>query len=613
MILRLLIAFTLLLICSSCSASQGPDATPRQFDTAKARQAAVEAGLLTQTWVTGHAFGMNERMRILDVPGVSVAVIHNGQIDWAAGYGVRDETSGLPVTTETLFQAASISKSVSALAVLRLAQEGRLDLDAPIRDLLTSFQLPESDFAGEVTPRRILNHTGGLNVDGFDGYRVGEPIPTAAELLAGRGNSEPLRRIEAVGTRYRYSGGGSTMLQVALTDLTGQDFDAIVREKVLGPLGMTQSTYEQPLSESSWPNHSAAHDRAGRRITGGFHVYPEQYPAGLWTTPSDLARFVLEMQRAAGGEDGQVLTAEWGHAMLTPVFGRAALGLFITEYGGERWFRHSGSNQGFKCDFRASFSGGNGVIVMTNGEMGVEITRDIIRSVAKVYGWPGMIGEPLEEVSVPRAQLKQYAGHYAFSPDEVAFITTEGDRLMVQQLPYPRLPLAPLGDHRFQILGTEFHIEFKGVESGGAESMSMSFAPDQRAMRLMEDAYWPVQDLLLGDAAEAVDHYRKMHEVDATNPMVDCDRLIQLTMGLLKFGPPEAALALGRATTELYPDDAGAWDMLGQVNAELGEREAAADAYRACLQRIPGDASIDDAERDRLRAHTHERLRWLEG
>jgi len=612
MVLRLSIAFALL-VCCSYSASQDTDTAPPRFDTAKERQAAVEANLLTQTWVNGHGFGMTERMRILDIPGVSVAVIHNGQIDWAAGYGVRDETSGLPVTTETLFQAASISKPVSALATLRLAQEGHLDLDAPIQDLLTSYELPVADFAGEVTPRRILNHTAGLNVDGFNGYQVGEPIPTAADLLAGRGNSEPLRRIEPAGMRYRYSGGGSTMLQVALTDLTGKEFDAIVRTEVFEPLGMTRSTYEQPLSESSWPNHSAAHDYSGRRITGGFHVYPEQFPAGLWTTPSDLARFVIEMQRVAGGEDGQILTAESGLAMLTPVFGRAALGLFITEYGGERWFRHSGSNQGFKCDFRASFSGGNGVIVMTNGEMGIEITRDIIRAVAKVYEWPGMIGEPLEEVVIPQDQLKGYVGHYAFSPDEVAFITMEEDRMMVQQLPYPRMPLVSLGDHRFQILGTEFHIDFQGVEQGGAESMSMSFAPDQHAMRMVDDAYWPVQDLLLGDATQAIIHYRKAHEVDATNPMVGCDRLIQMTTGLLKFGRPEAALALGEATTELYPDDAGAWDVLGQVNSELGKREAAREAYRACLLRIPGDTSLDDAERHRLRAHTHARLRWFKG
>ena len=606
MMLRFTFACALLL-CASSFASQDSGAISLELDTPDARQAAVEAGLLTQTWVEGHAFGMAERMRILDVPGVSVAVIHNGKIDWAAGYGVRDETSGLPVTTETLFQAASISKPVSALATLRLAQEGRIDLDASIQDLLVSFQLPEADFEDEVTPRHILNHTGGLNVDGFAGYQVGEPIPTAANLLAGKGNSESLRRIEPVGTRYRYSGGGSTMLQVALSDLTGQEFNDIVSENVLNPLGMTRSTYEQPLSEDSWPNHSAAHDHSGRRITGGFHVYPEQFPAGLWTTPSDLARFVLEMQRVAGGKDGQVLNSEWGQQMLTPVFGRAGLGLFIAEFGGERWFQHSGSNQGFKCDFRASFSGGNGVIVMTNGEMGFEICRDVIRAVSKVYGWPGMTGEPLDEIAVPHDQLEKYAGHYAFSPDEVAFITMVGNRLMVQQLPYPRMPLVPLGDHRFQILGTEFHIDF-----GGTESLSMSFAPDQHAKRMMADDSWPVQDLLLGNATEAVNRYRKTHEADPKNPIVNCDRLIQLAMSLLKFSRPEVALALSESITELYPNDAGAWDVLGQVNSELGEREAAIEAYNECLRRIPEDTSLDVADRIRLQAHTSARLRWLD-
>ena len=551
-------------------------------------------------------------MRILDVPGVSVAVIHNGKLDWAAGYGVRDETSGLPVTTVTLFQGASISKSVSALATLRLAQEGRLDLDAPIQDILVSFQLPDADFDGEVTPRHILNHTGGLNVHGFAGYPFGKPIPTAADLLAGRGNSESLRRIEPTDTQYRYSGGGSTMLQVALTDLTGKNFQTIARENVLTPLGMTRSTYEQPLPIDSWPNHSAAHDHGGRRITGGFHVYPEQFPAGLWTTPSDLARFVLEMQRVAGGHNGQVLESKWGKEMLTPVFGRAALGLFIQKFDGERWFQHSGSNKGFKCDFRASFSGGNGVIVMTNGEMGFEICQDVIRAVAKVYKWPGMVPDPLKEITVSPDQLKQYAGDYAFRPDEVAFITRKGDRLMVQQLPYPQMPLAHIEDHRFQIIGTEFYIDFIGTSQGETQSLSMSFAPDQIAKRMTTEESWPVQDLLLGNAKIAIDQYRKAHEIDPKNPMIECDRLIQLAMSLSKFKQPEVALALSKSITEMYPADADAWDMLGQANSNLGNNIAAINAYKKCLQLIPDDPTLDQSNRDRLQAHTTARLRWFD-
>lgn len=611
MTLSFSVAFTLL-ICCSCFASQNTETTSRQLDTAEARQAAVEESLLAQTWVNGHAFGLTERMRILDIPGVSVAVIHNGQLDWAAGYGVRDEASGLPVTIETVFQAASISKSVSALATLRLAQEGQIDLDAPIQDLLVSFKLPEANLSGEVTPRRILNHTGGLNVHGFAGYQVGELIPTASDLLAGKGNSELLQRIEPAGSRYRYSGGGSTMLQVALSDLTGQDFNTIVRERVLNPLGMTRSTYEQPLPEELWPNHSAAHDHAGRRITGGFHVYPEQFPAGLWTTPSDLAKFVLELQQLSDDQNGQILTSKWGKEMLTPVFGRAALGLFITEFNGERWFRHSGSNQGFKCDFRASFNGGNGVIVMTNSEMGFEICQDIIRAVANVYEWPDMIHDPLKEIAVSPDHLKQYAGDYAFSPDEVAFITMEGDRLMVQQLPYPQMPLAPLGDHRFQIIGTEFHIDFSVHKSGNPESMSMSFAPDQYATRMIANESWPVQDLFLGNATMAVNRYRKMYEADPINPVVNCDRLTRTAVSILKFKQPAVALALCELVTEIYPKDARAWDALALVYFELGEYKQAAKAYKECLQRIHDDTSLDEAAQTRLKSHTIARLRSLD-
>lgn len=600
-----------LLLCTYSFALQDSDIISSELDTPKKRQAAVESGLLAETWVNGHSFDIAERMRILDVPGLSVAVIHNGQLDWAAGYGVRDETSGLPVTTETLFQAASISKPVAALATMRLAQEGQLDIDAPIQDLLTSYKLPEADFEGEVTPRHILNHTAGLNVHGFAGYQNSEPIPTAVQLLQGNGNSESLRRIEPSGTRYRYSGGGSTLLQVALTDLTGQDFNSLVQEKVLNPLGMTRSTYELPLDTEKWPNHSAAHDHGGRRITGGFHIYPEQFPAGLWTTPTDLAKFVLEMQQVAQGHDGQVLTSKWGKQMLTHVFGRAALGLFITDFGGEQWFRHSGSNKGFKCDFRASFSGGNGVIVMANGDTGFDVCQDVIRAVAKVYGWPDMIDKPLKEVPLSHNELSQYAGEYAFSPDEVAFITMGEGRLMVQQLPYPKMPLAPLGDHRFQIIGTEFHIDFDRNKPGDSESLMMSYAPDQHAQRITTQESWPVQDLLRGNTTKAIKSYQRIHQADPHNPVVNSDRLTRIAVSLLKFITPEAAQELSVSLSEMHPTNARAWDVLGQVNSQLGETEAAIKAYKECLRRIPEDTSLDESSRNRLRDHTIACLRWL--
>ncbi|MBM90073.1 MAG: hypothetical protein CMJ35_00465 [Phycisphaerae bacterium] len=606
------LAFTTAMMIFVCTlTTQRSHAAPPQLDTPEARQAAVERSLLAETWVEGHAFGLRERMGILDVPGISVAVIRNGQLDWAAGYGVRDEVSGQPVTAETLFQAASISKPVAALATLRLAQEGIIDLDAPIQDFLVSFELPESSFKGTVTPRTVLNHTAGLNVSGFPGYQIDEPIPTAVELLEGKGNTDALARIEHVNSRFRYSGGGSTMLQVALSDATGLDFNSIMQSRVLTPLGMTQSTYEQPLPIESWPNHSAAHDYSGRRIVGGFHVYPEQFPAGLWTTPSDLTKFVLEVQALAAGHDGKVLNAEMGKEMLSPVFGRVGLGLFINEYDGQPWFGHSGSNFGIKCDFRASFSGGNGVIVMTNGDTGYELCQDVIRAVAKVYQWPGMIPEPVKEVPMAPDELRQYAGDYAYGPDEVAFISFDEERLMVQQLPYPQMPLAPIGNQRFQIVGTEYHVDFSDLESGTPQSMSMSFAPDQHAKRVETDDAWPVQDLLHENTAEAVRRYLQMHEADPNDPVVGRARLTQMAMSIQMYNQPETAQALSECITAMYPTDALAWDALGQTHFQRGATQQAIDAYEACLRLIPEDTSLTEADRDQLQSRAIARLHWL--
>lgn len=591
---------------ATAKAASGLPATP------EARRAAVETSLLPRRWSEGHAFEINERMRVLSVPGVSVAVIHNGRIDWAAGYGVRDIISGEPVTPETMFQAASISKPVSAMLSLKLAQEGLLDIDAPINGLLTSYQLPESDFGGEVTARRILSHTAGLGVHGFPGYGTYESLPSAAQVVAGAGNTDAVVRVEAAGESVRYSGGGSTLLQVALMDITGQDFASLAQKHVLGPLGMVHSTYAQPLDSESWPNHSAAHDWDGRQLRGRFHAYPEQFAAGLWTTPSDLARFAIELQRVAAGEDGKVLNAKWGQTMLTPELRNAALGLFIEEFDGASWFQHGGANAGFKCDFRASFTGGHGVVVMTNSELGNDLCDDIIRAVAKVYEWPDVIGKPIKPNPLSPEELQRYAGRYAFEPDEVVFVSTEAGRLVLQQLPYAPLPLAHIRRGRFQILGSSYTVTFHGESEAGADSLSMSMERDKHAARIAPEAYWPVQDLLLGNASTAITHYRDAFARDPMDPMVDSDRLIGLSNGLLQFQRPEAGLELAQTIAELYPDKALAWDALGWALAKNRQSESSAEAYRMCLATIAQDTSIDEGRRTWLRGNSKLMLLALE-
>jgi CubicO group peptidase (beta-lactamase class C family) len=241
-------------------------------------------------------FTLPDRLAHYNVPGVSVAVMDGGEIAWAQGWGVADLETGAPVTPETLFQAASISKPVAALAAMALVEEGTLDLDGPVNGHLTNWRLPENGFTADsaVTLRGILTHTAGLTVWGFPGYRKdqpfadGRPVATNVEVLEGAGNTDSVRVYKVPGTSWQYSGGGYTVMEQMLEDVTGRPFEEVARERVLEPAGMTRSTYAQPLPEDRWAEAARAHRADGSEVAGEWHSYPEQAAAGLWTTPTEL-------------------------------------------------------------------------------------------------------------------------------------------------------------------------------------------------------------------------------------------------------------------------------------------------------------------------------------
>ena len=333
--------------------------------------------------------GVADRMAELGVPGVSVAVLVDGEIAWARGYGLADVESGRPVTPNTLFQAASISKPVAALAALRLVESGRVDLDGDVNAYLTSWRVPDNAFTeqGPVTLRGLLTHRAGLTVWGFPGYGPDEEAPDGPGVLDGRGNTDPVRVYKTPGESWRYSGGGYTVMQQLVADMAGKPFAAVMREEVLDPIGMSRSTYEQPIPPERQDDIATGYRSDGERVPGGWHTYPEQAAAGLWTTPSELALYAREMQRAWKGESTRVLGEALAREMLTPDADDWGLGPAISE-DGER-FRHGGSNQGFRCTFAAYIDGDDGVFVMTNSDSGSELAAEIAITVAQAYGWSG--------------------------------------------------------------------------------------------------------------------------------------------------------------------------------------------------------------------------------
>jgi len=338
-------------------------------------------------------------LKQFNVPAVSVAVINNFAIEWARGYGVADKEAGTPVTAETMFQAASISKTVAAMASMRAVQDGKFALDQDVNTILKSWKLPVGEHTKErpVTPRGLMSHTSGTGDGfGFPGYAPGVPLPTTQQILDGQppSNRREVRLERAPLTGFKYSGGAVTIQELALSDALGKPFVQIARDSVLNPVGMTNSTFEQPLPAAREKQAARAHNRMGDRMGDPWHVYPEHAAAGLWTTPTDLAKFLIEVQTtlagpAAGkGPSGRVLSRPTMLEMVTPVgVGPFAVGFQVGKEGEGWYFSHGGSNWGFQCHMIAHRLKGYGLVLMTNGDNGGALMQELRRRIQQAYKW----------------------------------------------------------------------------------------------------------------------------------------------------------------------------------------------------------------------------------
>ena len=330
-------------------------------------------------------------MKFYHANGVSIAVIKDYKIEWAKGYGWADNAQQRPVTTTTLFQAGSNSKSLNAVGILKLVQEGKLDLYSDINNYLKSWKFPyDSRSKGKkITIANLLSHTAGLTVHGFPGYEKGDTIPTLIQILNGQNpaNTEAVHSMFEPSLRFKYSGGGTTISQLIVQDVTGQPYDVYMWDNVLKPMEMMYSFYTQPPSPDRQNLLATGYYNDGKAVKGNYHVYPEQAAAGLWTNAIDLANFVIETQLSLAGKSQKVLSKKMTELMLTPYIHKsAALGVFILNKKGTKYFSHGGVDEGFVSQYVGSFEGGNGVVVMTN-TYNEALFKEIINSVATVYNW----------------------------------------------------------------------------------------------------------------------------------------------------------------------------------------------------------------------------------
>ncbi|MBO6573989.1 MAG: beta-lactamase family protein [Rhodothermales bacterium] len=342
----------------------------------------------------GEPASLVERMEHYGVPGVSVAVLRDGDLAWAEGFGVKLSGTSEQVDAETVFSVGSLSKVGAAATSLRLADAGRVSLDDDVDGYLTSWSIPENAYSEDspVTLRRLMSHTAGTTVHGFADFQPGEDLPTTVQILNGDGPAKSRAIVVDTepGTLWRYSGGGTTVQQLIIEDVTGTSFAEAARTWVFEPLGMDRSTYVQPLP-AAHGNIARAHDRRGNpsALPRGWEAFPESAASGLWTTPTEYARMLIAFRDAWLGESDSFLSQELARDLMTEVApGSYGLGPQLGGEGSTRFYRHGGANESYRAYFIVYLESGDGAVVFTNGARGGDLNQEILDALSRSEGWP---------------------------------------------------------------------------------------------------------------------------------------------------------------------------------------------------------------------------------
>lgn len=410
---------------------------------------------------------IQERMKYFDVPGLSIAVIKDNQIEWAKSYGVKDKETKEKVTLNTLFQAASLSKPVTAMIALKLAAQGKIDLKRDINKQIKTWQIPENEFTKQkaVTPELLILHLSGLNVPAYPGYSTTDSIPNTIDILNGSrpANTEPTKVEIVPGTEWRYSGAGYTVLELLMLEVTGKSFPLLMKELLFIPLGLKNSTFSHNLSGSKQNLIAKAYKEDGSMVAGGYHVYPEKAAAGLWTTSLEYAKIIIELQKSYFGNSNKIITQKTAQFMLTKHWRGMGLGFILRNEGDRIALAFSGGNEGYICDIYSYLHSGSGVVIMTNSNNGAPLIEEIYRSLSREYSWPDFKQKTIRTIKVDTPLLSKYVGIYkglSRDKEEFSFELILKDDHLYLKINEKTYKLFPIDINEFVIPEQDWRLSF---------------------------------------------------------------------------------------------------------------------------------------------------------
>jgi CubicO group peptidase (beta-lactamase class C family) len=573
-----------------------------QDNAVPGRIKAVENSLIPFVPVKGFkGWNIQDRMKYYNVPGVSIAVIKNYKIDWAKGYGLADTAKKIPVTAATMFSAGSISKFLMAVTALKMVEKGQIELDEPINNYLASWKIAENYFTKKtpVTLRMLLSHSAGTSQSSYFGFTPTQALPTIVEILRGAKVSETRAVVvnSEPNKEFRYSGGGSIVAQLALMDVAKKSFSDLAQELLFDKLGMKNSTFEQPVparfsSQCSWAYSSASW------FKGMPYIYPQQGAAGLYTTPTDLAKFFIDVQKSYIGK-GKLLSPATTHKMLTPQQDvsdgsykeQIGIGPFLIQRTDNRdpngvYFEFTGVNAGFLAYGIASITNGNGVIIMLNSGDDVNgLGKEIRRAVAKVYDWTNFLPEEIKPMILTDIELDKFVGRYRMSADEVLYLRKEKNYL-VENINEGNDIYCFFVD-KDSLVFTDYNVRAGFNRNDQGDVISLQNIYQEKPMpKMKKDEFSPGEYLKMGKYDEAKKGYRSMNLNEYQVTYFAYELMNKKPLNI------DAVKTILDLALEQHPHSSIVYSRWGDFYVKVNDKGNAIKSYQKAAELDPNDLTI---------------------
>ncbi|WP_438423601.1 serine hydrolase [Aquimarina macrocephali] len=554
----------------------------------------VETGLTTRVHIDGDStWSIEERMEHYGIPGVSIAVIHNGEIAWSKGYGVMDKESNTPVTEQTLFQASRLSMPVTAYGALRLVEQNKVELDENINSYLKSWKLPENEITKQkkVTTKNLLNHSSRTTAHYLLGYNKDSTVPTLLDILNGNppAENEPIIAEEPDEIIY-ISDGGYAIIQQMMMDIEGKKFPELINELVLRPLEMNNSTFHQSLTTEQLTKAATGYLPNG---SDKRNVHPAMAVNGLWANAEDLAKFIINIQQTLKGKSAKGLSKEMTALMLTPYGKRSpeskfeyALGFQRLDKKDETYLRHWGWDDGFYNEMVAHKDKGYGVIVLTNSTF-PDFNAEVIRSVALAYDWDNYV--PVhKKTEIEQSLVDKINGRYMFNGRIVEVFQKDNLLFYKNILDVQAEELVKISDSIFVKRNTSRLIQFKPNLENETVNMLSIYRDDSTIastfVKMDTDKKEPVEFLLEGDFEKALKAYKIRKEHDATYLTVTEDYLNDLGYSFFREDRMKLSQDVFKVNMMLYPDSYKVYDSYAEACVKMGETDLAIKNYAKSLE-----------------------------